>query len=666
MADLISRLQVVGERAVTSAFKAFKGAGEGAFTAVDKAAKASKGSLAAIDTQVKKVKVSFKDLSDQAGRTAKRVGEVRQQLATSAARIGSAGRTAAAGAGLAATALGGLAIQGANAADTARKQGQALGLSGRDYARWAFIVDRAGATTEDFAGAVNGLNANVFSAVQGNEELRTLFRRLDVQLLDSQGRLVGTQSVLGQLATAFKRIRDPQTRSIIANRLLGESGTRLLPVFLQTNAALNRQAALADRLGVTYGRTQTVIAGQFNDSLNTATKSVTGLASQLGLLVAERAIGLLNRFSSTVARNSEDVIRSFDRMLDRVETFIRDVAVVVQGGEASAANAWLNAVRGDVRAFAAAVDGAWNNILKPAWTALVAALGTVAIAVNAAFGTDLTAAQLAFAGAVLKTAGVFQVLTPLLLTAFGILSIGLQTVGLLTGLIKVLGVGFLKLAAFLGAGKVFGVIVAGAQAAVAAIIGVIGLPALLVAALVAAGIAVAVFWDDIIAGGHTVLNFFKRMAAGIVSFFRPVLNVLGRVATALGRNDDGGNGPPGVRRAGGGPIDGPGTGTSDSILARLSRGEYVIRAAAVRRFGQGLFHALNNGQMPARVPAFAGGGLVGAGQAVADSRSGPFASVSLHLADGGVVNASTDRAGFSALLDSNQFDLTPPNRWQVR
>ena len=57
----------------------------------------------------------------------------------------------------------------------------------------------------------------------------------------------------------------------------------------------------------------------------------------------------------------------------------------------------------------------------------------------------------------------------------------------------------------------------------------------------------------------------------------------------------------------GGLISGPGTGTSDSILARLSNGEYVMSADAVRMFGTGLLDQMNTGM----VPAFATGGGVG-------------------------------------------------------
>lgn len=74
----------------------------------------------------------------------------------------------------------------------------------------------------------------------------------------------------------------------------------------------------------------------------------------------------------------------------------------------------------------------------------------------------------------------------------------------------------------------------------------------------------------------------------------------------------------GPQAATGGLIVGPGTGTSDSIPAHLSDGEYVIKATQVARYGVDFFHALNAGALSpaiARARAqlaqgFANGGLV--------------------------------------------------------
>lgn len=59
-------------------------------------------------------------------------------------------------------------------------------------------------------------------------------------------------------------------------------------------------------------------------------------------------------------------------------------------------------------------------------------------------------------------------------------------------------------------------------------------------------------------------------------------------------------------RAEGGYISGPGSHTSDSIPARLSNGEYVMRAAAVAHYGKGMMDAIN-------AKHFAAGGLVETG-----------------------------------------------------
>ncbi|HMW22437.1 MAG TPA: phage tail protein [Burkholderiaceae bacterium] len=66
--------------------------------------------------------------------------------------------------------------------------------------------------------------------------------------------------------------------------------------------------------------------------------------------------------------------------------------------------------------------------------------------------------------------------------------------------------------------------------------------------------------------------------------------------------------------AGGGLVSGPGSATSDSIPARLSAGEYVVRAAAVRQVGVAFLDSLNGLSAGPRFKggelAFAAGGLV--------------------------------------------------------
>lgn len=69
---------------------------------------------------------------------------------------------------------------------------------------------------------------------------------------------------------------------------------------------------------------------------------------------------------------------------------------------------------------------------------------------------------------------------------------------------------------------------------------------------------------------------------------------------------------------GGGPVSGPGTSTSDSILTRLSNGEYVVKAQSVARYGIAFMDALNQGRlsMAAAFGSGTGGSMAGAGAEV--------------------------------------------------
>lgn len=100
-------------------------------------------------------------------------------------------------------------------------------------------------------------------------------------------------------------------------------------------------------------------------------------------------------------------------------------------------------------------------------------------------------------------------------------------------------------------------------------------------------------------------GLLKPVKTGVtVTGLNDAANDAERLASALQRVIDrsglGGFGF-GQARAAGGYVTGPGTGTSDSIPARLSNGEYVMTAKATRRIGVDRLDAMN----------YAGGGLVG-------------------------------------------------------
>lgn len=122
----------------------------------------------------------------------------------------------------------------------------------------------------------------------------------------------------------------------------------------------------------------------------------------------------------------------------------------------------------------------------------------------------------------------------------------------------------------------------------------------------------------------------------------------------------------------GGSVAGPGTGTSDSIPAMLSNGEYVLNAQAVDRLGVPFLNGLNTG----RLRGFASGGLVGSGgvagyKAERGSNGGQVQSVNLSM-NVSAMDASSfgdflNRGGLDvvkqAILDSNRNFASEAGVW---
>jgi hypothetical protein len=267
------------------------------------------------------------------------------------------------------------------------------------------------------------------------------------------------------------------------------------------------------------------------------------------------------------------------------------------------------------------IDG-WMKafkLLKLGFDVLHLASNAVASDINKVFGTDVSGMQL-----IVGIGG-----AELLLPRIGRLFIGLaSTVGKLAGAIMALPQAF---AVARAAAIAFGAAADIAFAPVLAVIGPVGLIVVGIAAVGAALLTLTDSWGEFFDAVTHPLETLIKTWQHLKDLVSSVAEQTGQGIAAGGNGDAGVVAPAG---AGGGRISGPGTGTSDSILARVSAGEYIVRSSQVTsrtlpllaainagRFALGgLVEAFRNpfpglamGGLIAPMPAFAGGGSVPGG-----------------------------------------------------
>jgi|GEM_PF-2818504 len=141
-------------------------------------------------------------------------------------------------------------------------------------------------------------------------------------------------------------------------------------------------------------------------------------------------------------------------------------------------------------------------------------------------------------------------------------------------------------------------------------------------------------WDTITgafsSGVNAVIGFLTRVR----DFAIGVWNAIGGAAQSAASAQENAAAAGATGFAHGGPIHGPGTGTSDSVPIWASAGEFMVRAAAVRKYGVSIFHALNAMRLPkGAFRGFSQGGLIDRLQVMMP----PMAP--LRFADGGQIPA---------------------------
>lgn len=448
-------------------------------------------------------------------------------------------------------------------------------------------------------------------------------------LVGPDGKALQLQDVFVKFAESFGKLT-PVEQARIAMEQFGRSGLRLLP-FLQNAPELlakfpNSFKKMFDEtaagtpkidklhaeflaLDAAIGRIKKTIglafAGVFEEPINALVASLQ--ASQVAI----------KQWATDIANQAKPIIVDFFRVLSNPN--------------AQAQNQWVADMVNGVRNFVTEITNALPTI-KALGDTVMAVFNGIATVINSVFGTNLSGTAVAVVVAIGTVSGAFTALA-------AAVAVASAAVGVLDAAISVMLTG--PIAAFIIA---------------------FGPEAVVIAAVVALGAALITLtgqWRNLLDMVRSVIFFitdiavgaFNGLVAAVQSLFGPIqraIELLGRMLSLSGQA--GAAKPGGIPMAGGGMVIGPGSGTSDSIAARLSNGEFVMRRAAVEYWGPRFMANLNalgnmGSLMPRRSGRFAEGGLVAAG-------GGTGRAVHLHLGghefalsgSGGVVDSLVTEA----------------------
>lgn len=704
------RIALQGGQEIIAQLRQMGDAGEKAFQQIRDAAERAGTPGAQLGRAIGTLKKSFRDLGTSAQRVRTQFLAVGGSLNNVAASFRSVAlRTVALSAAVVGSVVGLVRFTQAStaAADAAGKTAAALGLTVEEFGRLQFAAEQSGVDDTQFEAAITRLNTLLFEAASGTEAAIEQFSRLGVSFRDSAGNIRATEDVLGDIGEVFASLPDGAEKSAIAVELFGRrAGPALVNLLNSGRAGIRALGDEAERLGLVFTKEQTVIAAAFNDSLEALGRTVSGLRNQIGLLLAPALTAGSNALIEIINDNRAAIQDFAANVVERATPIVEDFLALLTGRDGDVQNQFLIDARDAIVAFGEATREAVFGIVIPAYNALIAAAQAAAFAVNGIFGTSISGEQLLIAAAILQFTGALRLLIavaglainsvrllvasfallPQIITiataAFGVLKAGvLVAVAAFAGLLSIPGAVVTAVALAIAAVIIFwDEIVAAATVAIDAIVGTLGriasgavaaFQALVAAAAEAwqrvraiVGDGLSAIWQRMRAAGVGVWDAFRSAAEGAISFVSRQLDrlrsAIDRIRAALARlrassrESGSGSSSEASAFASGGRVRGPGTGTSDSIPAWLSDGEWVIKAKAVRHYGHGVLSAINAMRLPRQV--FGGRDederRLAAGGAVRRSRKAPA------FATGGPVDAR--RISIAAAQAVPRFSLALP------
>ena len=378
----------------------------------------------------------------------------------------------------------------AAAADVAAKTARTVGVTTEAYQELTQAAAFSGVKSEQLNTALLKLSKNAYQAAAGNKELNKTFKELDINAAEF-AKLKPDQQI-EKLADAYTKVEDPGKRAALMMKLLEEAGPKFASMFAGGGAGIRAMRKDAQELGMIAPDDLAVKAEAFNDSMDRLKLIGQGMKFNFILQLLESIQPILDDLTAWRKKDA----KAFNATLKDVARTINGMIKDLHGGLKT------------LREWTDALGGAGNavKIFGIAIASLMAAGHIIALTKGAKL---LTMANLKLAASSLLAAAPYIILAGVIA---GLALIVEDFVGFVRGEDSLLG-------EFVG--DATPQLLENIKAGMVAILGVVGLIALIVGAI---PIAVVALVGILAVAAATLIANWEEVKEGISYVFESLYN----------------------------------------------------------------------------------------------------------------------------------------------
>jgi hypothetical protein len=197
--------------------------------------------------------MALREIIAQLGYEVDKTSESRASKSIQGVKKLAAGLAAAFGVGAAVTVgIDRLLKQTAGLGDNIAKTSKQIGVNAQALQELRFAADLAGTSNQDLTTGLRRLQAAAKEAADGTQSYIDDFKELGIQVKDSNGNLKSAEQLLFEVADGMNSLDNETQKVALAQKLLGRSGTKMIPLLTLGADGMREQTKRARELGEVY------------------------------------------------------------------------------------------------------------------------------------------------------------------------------------------------------------------------------------------------------------------------------------------------------------------------------------------------------------------------------------------------------------------------------
>lgn len=202
------------------------------------------------------------------------------------------------------------------------KSAQEVGVSAATFQELSHAMGVATGDSDGLKDALLPLSEAIRDAAEGANAKADAFKKLGIEAKNADGTLRDVDSILPELADAFANVADGTEKTAIAQELMGDAGSRLIPLLNEGSAGLAEMRQEAQSLGAVMSGDTLAASKAFEQT----TKKLTGQLNGFKTIIGAAVMPIVTKLGEAVLELSGDLFKTgkVQEMATKASKFLSD------------------------------------------------------------------------------------------------------------------------------------------------------------------------------------------------------------------------------------------------------------------------------------------------------------------------------------------------------